>query len=118
MATYQTITFPDTIKGSGFNGYVFKFYSDSAYTTAIDLTGCTITANLRQTPKSIAQATWTTEDDTITITGAGDNFVTLTERNMNVPIGQYYMDLDILFPSGINKTYVRIMWRIIDEYTY
>lgn len=118
MATYQTVTFDTIIKGSGFNGYVFKFYTDALHTLPIDLTGCTITADLRQTPKAIAQAKWSTEDSTITITGTDDNFVTLVARNINVPVGKYYMDLDILFPSGINKTYVRILWEIIEEYTF
>jgi hypothetical protein len=116
MATYQTVIFDELIKGSGYNGSVIKIYTDSSRTVAVDLTGCSITANLKQSPKSIAQATWATEDDTITISGDDNNFVTLHARNMDVPIGQYFMDVDILFPSGINKINLRIGWKIIDKY--
>jgi len=116
MATYQTIAFKDLIKGAYFDAQRLKIYTDAAYTLPVDLTGCVISCRLRQTEKSSPKEIWTTENGTITITGADDNFVNLLGRNINADAGQYYMDLDILFPSGINRTWLRIMWKIVAPY--
>lgn len=117
MASYQEVTFASIIKGSFFDNQRFKLYSDSAYTLPIDLTGCTIKAQLRTTPKSPPQYTWSTEDDTITISGTDNNFVNLIGTNLDINPGQYYSDIDITFPSGAVRTYIRFKLTILDEYT-
>lgn len=116
MATYQTIALKDLISGAYFDSQRIKIYTDAAYTLPVDLTGCTITARLRDSEKSPPKEVWTTENNTITITGTDDNFVNLIGRNISAKAGQYYMDLDILFPSGVNRTWLRIALKIIAPY--
>ena len=77
-----------------------------ANNVAVNLTGCTITIQIRKTATaSSIDLTLSTADSTITIGGASSNQITLNKK-VTIAAGSYLYDMNVLFPSGEVKTYV------------
>jgi hypothetical protein len=77
-----------------------------ANNVAVNLTGCTITIQVRKTASaSSIDLTLSTADSTITIGGASSNQITLNKK-VTIAAGSYLYDMNVLFPSGEVKTYV------------
>lgn len=117
MATYQTITIPELISGTKWDGLQITLYSDTEQTLPIDLTGCTISLQLRQSAKASPQASWSTTDNTITITGADDNIITIVGRNMSLESGDYIGDIDVIFDNGDLRSWFRLKFKVIPSFT-
>lgn len=118
MATYQNISLSDVIRGSYWDGLTITLYSSESPQVPIDLTGCVITYQIKLNGTIAAYAAqWTTDDNTITITGADNNELNIIGRNMNIPVGSYVGDIDILFTDGKNRTWFRTTQNIIQDVT-
>jgi len=77
-----------------------------ANNVAVNLTGCTITIQVRKTASATSiDLTLSTADSTITIGGASSNQITLNKK-VTIAAGSYLYDMNVLFPSGEVKTYV------------
>jgi hypothetical protein len=77
-----------------------------ANNVAVNLTGSTITIQVRKTAAaSSIDLTLSTADSTITIGGASSNQITLNKK-VTIAAGSYLYDMNVAFPSGEVKTYV------------
>jgi hypothetical protein len=82
---------------------VFTIIAD---TVPVNLTGSTITIQVRKTASaSTIDLTLSTADSTITIGGASFNQITLNKK-VTIAAGSYLYDMNVSFPSGVVKTYV------------
>jgi len=83
-----------------------QVFTISANSVAVNLTGCTITIQVRKTSSaSTIDLSLSTADSSITIGGASYNQITLNKK-VTIAAGSYLYDMNISFPSGIVKTYV------------
>ena len=81
-------------------------FSILADTVPVNLTGSTITIQVRKTASaSSIDLTLSTADSTITIGGASFNQITLNKK-VTIAAGSYLYDMNVSFPSGVVKTYV------------
>lgn len=77
-----------------------------ADTTPVDLTGCTIVIQVRQTPSSAnVDLTLSTANSSISIGGLNRNQITLNKK-VDISAGSYVYDMNVTFPSGEVKTYI------------
>ena len=82
---------------------VFQIFAN---TVAVNLTGSTITIQVRKTASaSSIDLTLSTADSSITIGGASFNQITLNKK-VTISAGSYVYDMNVTFPSSIVKTYV------------
>jgi hypothetical protein len=82
---------------------IFTIIADSV---PVNLTGCTITIQVRKTASaSTIDLTLSTADSTITIGGASFNQITLNKK-VTIAAGSYLYDMNVSFPTGVVKTYV------------
>lgn len=73
---------------------------------AVNLTGCTITIQVRKTATaSSIDLTLSTSDSSVSIGGTSFNQITLNKK-VTISAGSYLYDMNVSFPSGIVKTYV------------
>lgn len=73
---------------------------------AVNLTGCTITIQVRKTATATSiDLTLSTADSSITIAGVSSNQITLNKK-VTIAAGSYLYDMNVVFPSGEVKTYV------------
>ena len=73
---------------------------------AVNLTGSTITIQVRKTANaSTIDLSLSTTDSSITIGGASSNQITLNKK-VTIAAGSYLYDMNVAFPSGEVKTYV------------
>jgi len=83
-----------------------QVFSITANSVAVNLTGSTITIQIRKTASaSTIDLTLSTADSSITIGGASSNQITLNKK-VTIAAGSYLYDMNIAFPSGEVKTYV------------
>jgi hypothetical protein len=81
-------------------------FSILADTVPVNLTGSTITIQVRKTASaSNIDLTLSTADSTISIGGASFNEITLNKK-VTIAAGSYLYDMNVSFPSGVVKTYV------------
>jgi hypothetical protein len=81
-------------------------FSILADTVPVNLTGSTITIQVRKTASaSSIDLTLSTADSTISIGGASFNQITLNKK-VTIAAGSYLYDMNVSFPSGVVKTYV------------
>jgi hypothetical protein len=82
---------------------IFTIIADSV---PVNLTGCTITIQVRKTASaSTIDLTLSTSDSSITIGGVSNNQITLNKK-VTIAAGSYLYDMNVSFPSGVVKTYV------------
>lgn len=83
-----------------------QVFSILANSVAVNLTGCTITIQVRKTATaSSIDLTLSTSDSSITIGGTSFNVITLNKK-VTISAGSYLYDMNVSFPSGVVKTYV------------
>ena len=72
----------------------------------VDLTGCTITIQVRKKANSVtSELTLSTEDGSISIVGDDNNQIILNKQ-VTIASGSYLYDMNVSFPSGEIKTYI------------
>lgn len=73
---------------------------------AVNLTGSTITIQVRKTASATSiDLSLSTADTSITIGGVSNNQITLNKK-VTIAAGSYLYDMNVAFPSGEVKTYV------------
>jgi hypothetical protein len=83
-----------------------QVFSITANSVAVNLTGSTITIQVRKTASaSTIDLTLSTADSSILIGGASSNQITLNKQ-VTIAAGSYLYDMNVAFPSGEVKTYV------------
>lgn len=81
-------------------------FAITAENVAVDLTGSTITIQVRKTANaSVVDLSLSTGGNGITISGVGNNQIVLN-KVVNIAAGNYLYDMNVTFPSGVVKTYV------------
>jgi hypothetical protein len=81
-------------------------FAITAENVPVDLTGSTITIQVRKTANATAvDLSLSTGGNGITISGAGNNQIVLN-KVVNIAAGNYLYDMNVTFPSGVVKTYV------------
>ena len=77
-----------------------------ADTTPISLVGATIVIEVKEAATSTtALLTLSTATNTILITGTNNNQITLNKK-VDIIAGQFVYDMNVIFPTGIVKTYI------------
>lgn len=75
-------------------------------TVPVSFLGATIVIQIRKTIESAAiEMTLTTAENTITISGAGNNIITLNKK-ITLDAGSYVYDMNVTFPNTQSKTYI------------
>jgi hypothetical protein len=83
-----------------------QVFAITANNVAVDLSGSTITIQVRKTANaSTIDLSLSTTDSSITIGGASSNQITLNKK-VTIAAGSYLYDMNVTFPSGEVKTYV------------
>jgi hypothetical protein len=83
-----------------------QVFAITANNVAVDLSGSTITIQVRKTANaSIIDLSLSTVDSTITIGGVSNNQITLNKK-VTIAAGSYLYDMNVAFPSGEVKTYI------------
>jgi hypothetical protein len=81
-------------------------FSITAENVPVNLTGSTITIQVRKTANASAvDLSLSTGGNGITISGVGNNQIVLN-KVVNIAAGNYLYDMNVTFPSGVVKTYV------------
>ena len=81
-------------------------FAITANNVAVDLSGSTITIQVRKTANAPAvDLSLSTGGNGITISGVGNNLIVLN-KVVNIAAGNYLYDMNVTFPSGVVKTYV------------
>jgi hypothetical protein len=81
-------------------------FAITADNVAVNLTGSTITIQVRKTANATAiDLSLSTGGNGITISGVGNNQIVLN-KVVNIAAGNYLYDMNVTFPSGVVKTYV------------
>ncbi len=81
-------------------------FAITADNVAVNLTGSTITIQVRKTANATAiDLSLSTGGNGITIAGASNNQIVLN-KVVNIAAGNYLYDMNVTFPSGVVKTYV------------
>jgi hypothetical protein len=81
-------------------------FAITADNVAVNLTGSTITIQVRKTANASAvDLSLSTGGNGITIAGASNNQIVLN-KVVNIAAGNYLYDMNVTFPSGVVKTYV------------
>jgi hypothetical protein len=81
-------------------------FAITADNVAVNLTGSTITIQVRKTASATAvDLSLSTGGNGITIAGASNNQIVLN-KVVNIAAGNYLYDMNVTFPSGVVKTYV------------
>jgi hypothetical protein len=83
-----------------------QVFTITSNTVAVNLTGCTISIQVRKTAAaSTIDLSLSTTDSSITIGGTSNNQITL-KKIVNIAAGNYFYDMKVTFTSGIVKTYI------------
>jgi hypothetical protein len=83
-----------------------QVFAITANSVAVNLTGSTITIQVRKTASaSTIDLSLSTADSSITIGGASSNQITLNKK-VTIAAGSYLYDMNVAFPSGLVKSYV------------
>jgi hypothetical protein len=80
-------------------------FAITADNVAVNLTGSTITIQVRKTANASTIDLTLSTGDGITISGASNNQIVLN-KVVNISAGNYLYDMNVTFPSGVVKTYV------------
>jgi len=109
--------FPSHIKGDTFNGVLFTLELNGV---PIDLTNCILTMDLRLTKAGVSVERFTSvADEHITISSPPTlGTFTFNNQIISVNAGDYFYDIQLVFPDGIIKTYISGRWKIIQDVTY
>lgn len=80
-------------------------FSITADNVAVNLTGSTITIQVRKTAFATTADLTLTNGDGVAIAGVSNNQIVLN-KVVNIAAGNYLYDINVTFPSGVVKTYV------------
>lgn len=83
---------------------------------AVDLSTATLLMQIRKTAKSEDVELALTEDDGITVSGAGNNIITLS-KIIDIDSGCYVYDLQATFSAGSVVTYLRGGFTVEEDVT-
>lgn len=103
-------------RGDDFEGHSFEVMNEDG--TPINLAGSNIKIQLRRNVNLTVILEWKTADGSITIIGASNNKInmgTKTGAQMDIDGFSYLYDLQVIFPSGITKTYVKGVFPIEED---
>ena len=97
-----TYNFPDHKRGDTFPDFAIATLTDADTDAAIAVTSARL--QVRSRPVGTLLLEWTTEDATLTITGAGSNVITLLEKSAEimaaVATGTHDYDLEVVLTTG------------------
>jgi hypothetical protein len=83
---------------------------------AINLTGATITIQVRKGCDGVLALSATTGGGGITIGGAGSNEITV-DKLVNIAKGKYVYDVNVVFSSGYVRTYLEGDFIVYEDVT-
>jgi len=107
----------DHTRGDTFDGIVFKIYSRvDGVKTAVDLTDSTVKIQFRK-ENTDALVKTVTDGDGITITDAENGVIRVHSFIVTFAPGLYLYDVQITFPSGDVKTYIKGSFNILNDST-
>jgi hypothetical protein len=83
--------------------------------TPIDLTDCNITIQIRSILHVASPVFYqfSSEEGTILVKSQTQGILSIPPQIVDIPPGDYQHDLNIEFPTGIKKTYLRGCWKIL-----
>jgi len=84
--------------------------------TPINLTGATITIQVRKGCDGVLALSATTGGGGITIAGAGNNEITV-DKLVNIAKGKYVYDINVVFSSGYVRTYLEGDFIVYEDVT-
>ena len=86
--------------------------------TPIDLTSATITMSVKRSKSDrVALLTWSTADDTITITDGPAGQFTVQPRVVDLTGRSYVYDIQVVLADGTVQTVLHGCWAITDDVT-
>ncbi len=112
-------------RGDGFPGAIFNLFDDGNPQQPIDLTDATARMQVRQnlTDRTLAPLLNLTTPETtpggLVISDAANGRIEIQQIDVvDIPVGGYFYDIEITFPSGFVQTYIFGAWQILDEVTF
>lgn len=117
MSYQNTFNIPDAVKGDTFVGIEFTLTVNAILS---DLTGAVIKMQLKESNSSTALAVLTFDNDLIggiTIIDAENGVFQIDSQVIDIPALCYFYDIQITYPNGDIKTYIRGRWTILPEVT-
>lgn len=111
----ETYNFKPHVKGDTFKGCRFTLKVNDI---PLDLTNCQIRMHLRTNPLHSNKYELSTSNNKITIIDAANGIFEIPQQIIDIPAGNYYYDIEILFPNGNVKTYINGHFEIIQDITY
>lgn len=118
MAYQQTYNFPAAVKGDTYNEVQFIANTKSGVTvTPIDLTGCSIRMWIvtKDTKSTVLDAN--TSNSKIIINDAAAGKFKVVLGIVSIPVANYLYDIEIKFPSGVIKTWIKGAFFVISDIT-
>lgn len=88
----------------------------TASSVAIDLSGATITIQIRKGCDGLLMLTASTGGNGVTISGAGNNQINVSKL-INIAKGKYEYDVNVAFNSGVIKTYLAGDFTVYEDVT-
>lgn len=88
----------------------------TASTVPVDLTGSTITIQIRKGCDGVLALTASTGGNGVTISGAGNNQINVSKL-INIEKGKYVYDINVAFNSGVVKTYLEGDFIVYEDVT-
>lgn len=107
--------FPNHQRGDTFNGHTFEISQNSE---PVDFTDADILIQFKATPQSKAVLQWSTDDDSITISGDDNNVINMASKTgdeMDIPAGTYKYDIQVVLSNGVTNTYVKGSMKIVND---
>ena len=105
-------------RGNDFLGQEFRITKKvDGVPTPINLSGARIFAQFRTNYNGSVIFEFKTDDNSIVITDLENQKIKFMPRNMNYQPVNYISDLKIILADGIDKTYCRFKWGILNVAT-
>ena len=109
--------FPKHISGDTWDG--INTITLKSRGLSIDLSNCIINIQVRSYTNLASPVVFefSTLDNSILIISPIDGIINIPSQIIDIPVGNYKYDLQIIFPSGIKKTYLTGNWEILPSIT-
>jgi hypothetical protein len=113
----MTYNFPDHISGDTWKGVSSITILEN--NSAVDLTDCDVFIQFRPI-KNLASPVFlelSTYNNTISVVIPVSGLISIPKQIVNIPVGEYNYDLQINFPTGVSKTYLKGTFNVLPETT-
>lgn len=116
MGVLDVYTLPDAYKGDTYNGVRFELLDQGE---VVNLTGAVISLELKEdkNESTISVLTLSTVVGGLSIPSPLLGVFQIDQQIIDIDAKTYYYDIEITFPDGTVKTYVKGKWTVVQDIT-